>query len=528
MPLVLTGGTSGIPEHARALLRKLECRHASDHPRSPVESVRSVSHFPPAAGSRPSSWLTRERLCVAGLLVFTALVRGGVLWAMRDNLEGDPDLYREIAENVLQHGIYGRGKTAPPTHTAYRPPLYPIALTNFTTKDGEHLSLGKVAVFHVLLGMATVWLTYLTARRLSSPTFHMGRIEEQTSPPASEFTGGQCRWCSLARAECGPPLAALLVACDPILLYQQTLIMTETLAALLAILSLWCLVRFSHDRSWWTAGLAGGAIGLAALCRPTFLPWLGLVGLVVISDFRFQISDWHSRVRHSLPNSLALALVAAVVMAPWAVRNHRVFGKPILATTHGGYTLWLGNNASFFAWLRSGNSNVPWDVKRDRSREQIMEETMLRLNLLFRIRDNPDAVKGRPVEVIEDRFHAALAKKSIQNDPHGFVLACWYRIGQLWSPLPNKLSADESAGRRALRYLTATWYGGVYLLAAVGVWWLRWRLFEQPWVWGVLLCLALTAVHTLYWSNLRMRAPLMPFVAIVAAAGVAQRGVRGE
>jgi hypothetical protein len=37
-------------------------------------------------------------------------------------------------------------------------------------------------------------------------------------------------------------------------------------------------------------------------------------------------------------------------------------------------------------------------------------------------------------------------------------------------------------------------------------------------VWGVLLCVAFTGVHAFYWSNLRMRAPLMPFVAVVAAA----------
>jgi hypothetical protein len=69
-----------------------------------------------------------------------------------------------------------------------------------------------------------------------------------------------------------------------------------------------------------------------------------------------------------------------------------------------------------------------------------------------------------------------------------------------------------------LRYATAVWYCGVYVMAAVGIWRLRWRLVRAPWVWGVLLCLAFTAVHTLYWCNLRMRAPLMPFVALVAAA----------
>jgi hypothetical protein len=39
----------------------------------------------------------------------------------------------------------------------------------------------------------------------------------------------------------------------------------------------------------------------------------------------------------------------------------------------------------------------------------------------------------------------------------------------------------------------------------------------------VLLCLVFTGVHTFYWSNLRMRAPLMAFVACVAAAALLPR-----
>ena len=120
--------------------------------------------MPTTASTSPL--LTRERLVIAGLLLFTAVLRGGVLWAMRDNLQQDPDAYREIAENILAHGVYGLGKDGEPTPTAYRPPLYPILLSNLPAADGKHVSLVLVAVVHVLLGVGTVWLTYLTARRI--------------------------------------------------------------------------------------------------------------------------------------------------------------------------------------------------------------------------------------------------------------------------------------------------------------------------------------------------------------------------
>ena len=38
---------------------------------------------------------------------------------------------------------------------------------------------------------------------------------------------------------------------------------------------------------------------------------------------------------------------------------------------------------------------------------------------------------------------------------------------------------------------------------------------------------SVTAVHTFYWSNMRMRAPLTPVIALAAAAGVA-RAVRAS
>jgi hypothetical protein len=454
------------------------------------------------------------------MLLFALVVRGSALWTMRDKLKDDPDAYREIAENVLARGVFGLGKDGQPSPTAYRPPLYPIVLSNLPAADGFHVSLAKVAVLHMLLGVASVWLTYLTARRIVGPSRREGPEIPTTQSPAGQ----------VAHSESNLPwiLAALLVACDPILLNQQALVMTETLATFLAILALWCLARFSDQRSWWNAGLAGGAIGLAALCRPTFLPWLGLVGLaMLISDFGFRISDWGRWARTALPSFVALAVAAGAVMSPWAIRNQREFQRPILTTTHGGYTLWLGNNPSFYYWLQNDRSRLPWDVRNYRAPHEIQSQIgrLMVSSKLNRARLRlfvPDGVIQPVVngEFFDDRLFHEAALDAIQSDRSTFVRACLYRIGQLWSPLPHKLSAEESTGRTLLRYGTAAWYCGVYLLAAVGVWRLRWRLVCRPWVWGVLLCLTFTAVHTLYWCNLRMRAPLMPFVAIVAAAGI--------
>jgi hypothetical protein len=88
------------------------------------------------------------------------------------------------------------------------------------------------------------------------------------------------------------------------------------------------------------------------------------------------------------------------------------------------------------------------------------------------------------------------------------------------SALDHQLAADESAGRRLARYAVGVWYVAVFGLALAGIPALGCRLLRPPWLWGLLLCLSFTAMHAVYWSNLRMRAPLMPVVCLAAAVGV--------
>lgn len=445
------------------------------------------------------SRLTTERLLLAAVLLVALAVRAGVLFALRANLADDPDAYRQIAESLLQHGVFAMGHSDHPQPTAYRPPLYPILLSNLAAAEGHTVSLAKVAVLHVLLGVATVWLTWLIARRVSPPLPHG------------------------ARELLLPATAAIVVACDPILLNQQSLVMTETLATFLSALSLWCLARFTYCRSWFWAGLSGGAIGLAILCRPTFLPWLALVGAVMLvvkcrmqkPECRTRPDSWQfsGEIGRRLGNAAALVAIAALVVSPWVIRNQRVFGKPIATTTHGGYTLYLANNDEFYAWLGTDKSGVPWNSGNFDLRWQVAQALS-------------DWGPSEYRELFSDPEAYKLAQETIRSNPAMFVRAGLYRIGQLWSPLPNKLTAEESLNRRLLRYATCAWYCGVYVLAAVGLWRLRGKLVQPPWLWGVLLCLTFTAVHTFYWTNLRMRAPLVPFVALVATAALVRRAGR--
>lgn len=410
------------------------------------------------------------------LLMISLVVRAVFMFAQYENLKQDPDAYRALAEELRTSGVYGRRfPTAPRENaspalrevllpTAYRPPLYPVLLDATAVQNGI-LSLPRTAILHLLLGLATVWLTY-----------HLG---EQLNLGL----GSHC--------------AALLTACDPILLQQSTLIMTETLATFLAVGSLVMIVLWWKQPSIVRALLAGGLIGLATLCRPTFLPWGGLlIGTILLLG-------WQTRRWEQLGQSFFFALGISLTLIPWGIRNRLEIGEFRPTTTHGGYTFALGNSTAFFEHLRSGKSLETFQLSPNPHENR------------------PGSIPAVPRdECREDAAYYTQAFRDIQREPRMFCLACAFRWYQLFNPLPHPTCEFESRSRAVARYLVCGWYCVFYLFTILGLLKLRKQLAQPPWIFGSLLIVVWIAVHTFYWTNLRMRAPLMPFLAVMAAVGV--------
>jgi len=127
-------------------------------------------------------------------------------------------------------------------------------------------------------------------------------------------------------------------------------------------------------------------------------------------------------------------------------------------------------------------------------------------------------------ELDRDRVAYRLARKAIAREPGMFVAACMARFVRLWGVLPLRVAYDESAGRRMARWLVAGGYASELVLAGIGMWRMGRKMLALPWLWGLLLAGSFTAVHLFYWTDLRMRAPLVPFVALTTAAAVNGRG----
>jgi Dolichyl-phosphate-mannose-protein mannosyltransferase len=427
---------------------------------SPSRICRLVDWMPPR-------WLLLVLFCAA------LIVRGRFMLAHPEAFSTDPDGYGAVAWFIDQERMFA---TDVPMlrPTAARPPLYPLVLSmNFTLGLALHDACGAL---HVLLGTLTVW-----------GVWHLGR--QWKLPPGAGL------------------VAAALVTVDPILLAHSIQLMTETLATFLAVMALIAVTHFARENSiLWALG-SGLSAALCVLCRPEFLVWL-----VVVAIAFGWLADGSRRAAR-----VAIYLVAAMAtIAPWGVRNLYVFGRPIITTTHGGFTLLLANNPDYYEHLRSAPRGSVWNG------ESIYRQWQDRqLGSLA-------ATPASPVvdEVANDRWAYGQAFQNIRAEPGMFAWSCLVRVGRLWNVLPHQTSADESTARRGMRWAVAIWYAFEFALAAAGAWFLRGKLFAAPWVWGTLLVLSITAVHAFYWTDMRMRAPLTSVVALAAAYGLTELACR--
>lgn len=389
---------------------------------------------------------------------FAALISALVNWAAMEKLSDsllhkpadDPDAYVLIAHQLRNTGIYCRESGIP---TAYRPPGYTLAIAPWC--KGELPSARGIALFHLACAGATAGLTVLWGASLGL---------------------GRWSW-----------LAGLIVAIDPLLIRQSTLIMSETFFSALFIGAIYSLTLGSNaGRSKWWLILSGVLWGLAALTRPIAIAVLASISLGAF--FSGKRKEW-----------VITALVALLTMLPWAIRNQWVFGRPIFTTTHGGYTLWLGQNPVFYREVVAGNYQV-WP------KESFDAWTL----------SNLTSTKGM-TEIEQDANFKKEATTWMSDHPDQATRSILYHLRSFWSVSPR---ADSKGFGTVV-----TIYYVVFLLAIVviGVRYLP-RLFCWPgWI-ITFAVLSFTVVHAIYWSDMRMRAPLAPVLAVLLAGGCSTLG----
>jgi hypothetical protein len=114
-------------------------------------------------------------------------------------------------------------------------------------------------------------------------------------------------------------------------------------------------------------------------------------------------------------------------------------------------------------------------------------------------------------EIEKDREFRRAAMDWVTAHPDDAARAAAYRLASFWGLQPR-------TGPPALRPVVGVYYAALFVLAAVG--WLLVEGWRGPWATPTGVVLALSVVHTVYWSNMRFRAPVEPLLAIWAAVAV--------
>lgn len=190
--------------------------------------------------------------------------------------------------------------------TAYWPPGWPLALSVVFRAVGA--SVIAVGMFNLACSALTAWLVLDLGRRLFG----------------SELSGRT---------------ALALLAVYPNSILYVPLALTEVFYTTLLLAGCWLLIA----RTGWLALIAAGLVfGMATLVKAQTLVVVPLV---------FAIGLWRAphfwqRLPPAMMRAVLLVAVAALVVAPWTIRNHRELGAWVAVSTNGGITLLTGNNDS--------------------------------------------------------------------------------------------------------------------------------------------------------------------------------------
>ncbi len=392
------------------------------------------------------------------------------------DLTADNDGYLAHAHPIAD----GEGFAGPYSHrpTAFRPPAYPILLGAFIgcgLTDAAATAIISLASCGILF-----WFTY--------------KLAEQCQLPSTFVL-----------------LASAGVALDPLLVRYSVLPMTEVPCAAVLVVAVVFFrsarIQATSDfgRATWSAIVAGVMFGTGSLMRPVVLVSCAFLSFAAL--FRSETNGLSFKERSLKNHALALlpAIVAAMTLSPWIVRNAIQLHHFVPATTHGGYTLALGNNPDFYRDVIHGNDAFPWDGEALDAWQQRM------------IRQAKDAGVPTADEPATDAWYYTQARAAIQADPASFLIACALRLRRFWA-----ISTAEEAPGKLVSISVAVWYLLIWtglFVERYAAWALR-KTERHPSLADLwLVALSFMLMHTVYWTDTRMRAPLMPILIVISLSG---------
>ena len=407
---------------------------------------------------------TRSRrliLAAAAAGLMLRLAFGFTYWTDKP-LTHDEREYLALAQSLSA----GRGLTYPEGHDVGtgqqfgRAPGYPAFLSMLGSYEGATHAPGRIKAAQALLGSMVIWMIAIIATRAWDP--RAGAV------------------------------AAAIAAVYPPLIWISAYVFSESLYMPLAFGCVLLLdaarARADQSRSTRSGGalvVAAGLLGgVAILVRPGMLVFLPLVAL------------WLGR-RRQWSLALAFCVAAAVIVAPWTLRNARTYGRFVLIASEGGVTFWTGNHP-----LARGEGDLAAnpDIKR--------------AEIAFRA-----AHPALTAEELEPLYYRDAAAH-ILDHPGWWITLLSKKAFYTFVPIGPSYTLHST------KYLLASVlpYALLAPVALVGLI----RLLQRRDAARPLLLLALSVVMTslIFFPQERFRIPVLDPTAIVCASGVVAAGRR--
>jgi 4-amino-4-deoxy-L-arabinose transferase-like glycosyltransferase len=419
---------------------------------------------------RAASLSPRQRL---GVILVAALVLRLVILGMTAQLDlkiVDEQHYHVLATSLVE----GRGLATASGPTSLRPPLYPALVAGLWSITGSR-SLQVVRAAQDLVGLATAVLVFWIGRRL---------YEERAAL-----------------------VAAAITAFYPALLLANSLFLSETVFTFLLTAFVATLVALLHRPRPGVALVVGALLGLSALTRSVVWPLP-----VVLVPLLLWIAP-ATLARRLTCGALVLAGYT-VIVAPWAIRNTRLQGMPVIVDTMGGLNLRMGN------YEFTPHDRI-WDaVSRQGTQSWIVG-----------LPPHPPG-GGEWTEGWKERWAREQAIAFMRAHPGLTLRRAIIKFGDFWA-----LDRDFVAGIQRGLFRPPPWAAAVASaaitvafplvigLAILGVW------LTPPADWRshllmMLLVLFVTALHSVVFGHPRYRLPLTPVLAVYAGAAVSERAWR--
>lgn len=228
------------------------------------------------------------------LLIVILISRIGLAWIAFAHPERsitiDSKGYLRLAESIR---LKGRFEATEYLETV-RTPGYPLFLAVAQTVFGEHV--GPIVVLQLIFTIVSAWVIYSCGRLIGAEKVGMA--------------------------------AAWLYALNPNAIFWSLTLLTETLFAMLVILSIYTLLlAYKNARLYWFV-LSGLLLGIATLTRPIGLYLIPLWTLIVLLILRSK-----NGFIAALKPAAAFLAAALLLVVYWQTRNFVLHGQFLLSTT---------------------------------------------------------------------------------------------------------------------------------------------------------------------------------------------------